>query len=135
MTQPDFGRDTSCTDSLRVGVMVSGPRLVGEACYRRLTTPRGQLRGGEDEANYGIDLPGMVGSVKSENDVAAIPSRVKNELMRDDRLEDVSISATLVKTGPAIEVTLEIEGQTGPGPFTLTLSVSDVKVELVGLSA
>ena len=44
-TMTDFGFDTSCTTALRTGRFSSGPRLVAEACFRRLSTLRGTLRG------------------------------------------------------------------------------------------
>mgnify|MGYP000564826546 CR=1 FL=1 len=46
-------------------------RLVAEAIYRRLTTPPGTLLGGDDEANYGLDLLSLIGSVEPARLVAA----------------------------------------------------------------
>lgn len=137
MTQPDFGQDTSCTTELRPGTRVSGARLVGEAAYRRLTTVRGTLRGGEDEANYGDDLSNLIGTVQSDNDAAAVPARVKNELQKDDRIDvqNTTIEATVVRdAGAIVSIGIVIDAQTSAGPFTLTLSVSAVGVELVGLT-
>ncbi len=69
----DFGREISCTDSLKTGRFSTGARLVAEAAYRRLTTPRGTLRGGEEEANYGIDLTEMCGATNVKLLQASLP--------------------------------------------------------------
>lgn len=129
----NFGTDTSCTDSMRTGRLSSGARLVGEACYRRLITPRGMLRGGEDEQNYGLDLLDAIGSVQTVSDEAALPGRIQNELLKDERLNAVSADIVSTKEGPAVLWKISIEGDTDEGPFTLVLGVSGVTVELLGL--
>lgn len=113
---------------------MSGPRLVGEAAFRRLSTPRGTLRGGEDEALYGEDLSNLVGTVQSDNDAAAVPARVKNELEKEDRIETLDVAATLEKVGGKTTIRIAIVAHTGSGPFTLTVRVSEFGVELVGLT-
>ncbi len=128
----DFGRDISCTDTLRTGRFVTGTRLVGEACYRRLTTPRGSLRGGEEEANYGLDLSELVGSVSTKSDLAALPGRIRTELLKDERIEAVNASV-LATGGKLATFDVTIECQTSAGPFTLTLLASGVTVELLGI--
>lgn len=129
----DFGKDTSCTDSLRTGRFSTGPRLVAEACYRRLITPRGSLRGGEDEANYGFDLSEKIGTVVNASTEAALPGQIQSELLKDERLSSVTVNVVSTKTGPAVAWVVTIEGQTSAGPFTLKLSVSEVTVSILGL--
>ncbi|MTV47148.1 hypothetical protein GM528_12520, partial [Streptococcus pneumoniae] len=51
-----FGYDISCTRGMKSGRFVSGVELVAQAYYRRLTTTRGTLIGGEEEQNYGLNL-------------------------------------------------------------------------------
>ena len=131
----DFGFDTSCTTALRTGRFSSGVRLVAEAAYRRVTTPRGTLRGGDDEANYGIDLADEIGSVSSASTAAALPGRVETELLKDERIESVNVTVAAVVEGPSTSYTVSIEGQTAEGPFSLVLSVNDVTVDLLNISA
>lgn len=119
-----FGRDTSCTDRLRPGRVVSGKRLVAEAVYRRLTTTRGTLL---YDPNYGLALVDLLGAEITPNQEAALPSRIKNELMKDGRIEDVRVS--LSKSGAAY--TVEIEVECAAGPFDLVLSVSDLTTEIL----
>lgn len=130
----DYGTDTSCLTSLRTGRLVSGVRLVAEAAYRRVTTPRGMLQGGEDEANYGIDLADLIGSVVTTADAAALPGRIENELLKDERIESVDVTVTSSVVGPSTSWQVTIEAQTSEGPFSLVLAVSDVTVELLGLT-
>jgi len=129
----DFGRDLSCTDSLRTGRYVTGARLVAEAAYRRLTTPRGMLRGGEEEATYGLDLSELVGSVASDADAATLAGRIEAELLKDDRIESVAVTVTATREGPSTTFVVAIRATTAAGPFDLTLGVDGVTVDLLGL--
>lgn len=134
MAVSGFGRDTSCTSSLRPGVRVTGVRLVAEAAYRRLTTPRGMLRGGEDEANYGLDLLDMIGAVASQSNTTALGGRIRNELLKDERIETVDVTVVLERIGPSTELHIEIEAETREGPFSLAIVVDDVSVQLLDIS-
>lgn len=130
----DFGTDTSCLTGLRTGRLASGVQLVAEAIYRRLSTPRGMLRGGDDEANYGIDLADMIGQVSTPSQVAALPGQIQSEVKKDERVQEVTVTATAA-TGSAGDVTwaISIECTTALGPFSLVLSVNAVTVELLNL--
>lgn len=129
-----FGRDTSCTDALRSGRLVFGPLLVGEALYRRFTTRRGTLRGGKEEANYGFFLPDLVGSADVKNEIASLPGRLRQEAKKDQRIEDCVATVTAVRAGPVTTLLVVIRCTTKTGPFALKLKVSDVTVEMVGLT-
>lgn len=130
----EFGRDTSCMTELRSGRFVTGPRLVGEAAYRRLTTPRGMLRGGDEEANYGIDLLDMIGSVATKADASALGGRISAELGKDERIELVDTTVVATTDGPSTAFDITVQATTAEGPFTLQVRVSEVTIELLGLS-
>ncbi len=134
MTASDFGRDTSCTTGLRTGRYVTGARLVAEAAFRRLTTPRGMLRGGAEEADYGLDLLGLIGSVASKGDAAALEGRIQSELSKDPRIETVTATVLETREGPGLRFQITVEATTTEGPFTLVLAASDVTVEVLSLS-
>ncbi len=128
----DFGRDISCTTSLRTGRYSTGMRLVAEACYRRLTTPRGMLRGGEEEANYGIDLQDLVGSsVEPATDADRLAGQIKAEVQKDERVDDCTVTVTATSAGPSVSYEITIDAVTGEGPFTLVLAASAVTVEIL----
>lgn len=131
-----YGQDVWCLDSMVTGRVARGVNVVAQACYRRLVTPRGTLRGGADEQNYGLDLAGLVGSLSTGDLVAQLPSRIRGELLKDDRVADVTAEVTATQEGGGrtslvirILVTLADEDD----EFTLTLGVNDVTVELLGL--
>jgi len=130
----DFGRDVSCTDSMKTGRFVTGARMVAEACYRRLVTPRGTLRGGEEEQNYGLDLTELCGSTNPTSAAASLPGRIRSELSKDERVESVDVEVLVTTDGPATTFAITIAVQTGAGPFTLSLLASAVTVELLGLT-
>lgn len=134
MATPATDLDTSCTDSLHPGRYVSGLQAYGEALYRRLTTPRGTLRGGEEEANYGIDLPGLIGSTDSVTLAAALPGIIRMELAKDERTIDVEVTVQRTVAGPASTYTITIVATSDLGVVTLRLFVSDVTTELLGLT-
>ena len=129
-----FGRDISCTTSLRTGRYATGVRLVAEAIFRRLITPRGMLRGGEEEANYGIDLQDLVGSsVDPATDADRLAGQIKAEAMKDERVDDCTVTLLATSSGPAISYQITIDAVTGEGPFTLVLAASAVTVEILGI--
>lgn len=131
----DYGRDTSCTTSLRTGRFVTGVRLVAEAAFRRVSTKRGLLRGGEAEKDYGIDLSDYVGSTNPKRDAAALPGIIGGELRKDERIEHVDVDVLIVRDGAETNFEITIEAQTGEGPFTLVILASKVTVELLGIKA
>ena len=108
---------------------------MGEAIFRRITTPRGMLRGGEEEANYGEDLSGLVGSIRADLLVASLPGRLSAEIRKDQRIEDVTVTVTSARKGPSVEVSVTIEAVTSEGPFSLVVAASSVTAQLIGLEA
>jgi hypothetical protein len=121
--------------SLRAGQFVSGSRLVAEAAFRRLTTPRGMLRGGEEEANYGLDLSELIGSVSTKSDAATLAGRIKNELSKDERINRVDVDVVATTEGAATTFEINIGATTSEGPFSLALFVDEVTVEILGITA
>ena len=135
MTQPvdGFGRDISCTSSMRTGQFVSGVRLVAESVFRRLTTPRGMLRGGEEEQNYGLDLTDLIGSTTTKIDQASLEGRIRNELTKDERILSADVTVVATTDGPATAFDITIEVSTKEGPFTLAIRVDEVSAQLLGI--
>jgi hypothetical protein len=130
-----FGVGMWCTTGLRTGRRARGKAIVINALLRRTITPRGTLRGGEQEAAYGLDLAGFVGAVGATVAARALPLQLRNEWLKDDRVQDVSIAGLVVAgTDGTAEVNLDcqvlLQGDTES--FPLTLRVSDVTVTLLG---
>lgn len=128
----DYGLDTWCDSSLKTGLIATGLRLVAQNAAHRLETPRGMLRGGEEEAEYGFDLVGKLGSLTSESEAAALPAQIRNELSKDKRILEVSARVTSTSIGAgAVEWSVAIDCTTAEGTFSL--SVDKVTVQIVGL--
>ena len=123
----DYGTDLSCVDDFTPSMGLStGRRLLAEACARRLITPQGSLR---RHPLYGYDVRGELNSDVSRADLARINANVNHQLLRDERIVSCSCQTTLKKTG---ELQLDIALTDGAGPFSLTLKISDVTVQILG---
>ncbi len=132
----DFGRDTLCLDSLRPGRYATGWRLLAQRCYHRLITPRGSLRGGEDEANFGLDLGELLGDSDSPALRASLPGRIAGELAKDPEVDTVDVTVDALATGPGETTwTIAVSVTSAAGPFDLVLEVSGVTVKLLKLEA
>lgn len=132
ITSPPFGRDTSATDRIYRGRVVSGNRLLAEALYRRLITARGELL---DDPNYGFPLVDLLNAEMTKEEEATIPPRIRAELSKDERVVEGSLSVTMTRitTGPIAEYEVAIRADGGTGPFDLVLSVKDLKVSILSL--
>lgn len=111
----DFGKDTYCTNELKSARIVSGKTLVVQSLFRRLITPRGTLRGGEEEQDYGIDLTELIGSVSnSDADAAVLAGIIRNELVKDSRVTDVAVEVIRTSeapTSPSIRYDITIDAE------------------------
>lgn len=130
----DFGRDTYCLDELRPGRLVSGVRLLGQRCYHRLITPRGALRGGPDEANFGLDIAGRIGSTDDAEVETSLPGQIVNELIKDAQVDSARVSMERTSAAGQSTWRITVDVQSALGPFSLVLAVSAVSVELLGVS-
>lgn len=128
------GRDTYCVDSLQPGRWARGTTLVGQRLYHRLITPKGTLRGGEDEADFGCDLSEYVGQTDPRTLDTALPVRVRNELLKDPAVDAVSVTATRTVAGGEVAWTITVRAETTEGDVELIVAVSSVTVELLGVS-
>jgi hypothetical protein len=131
-----YGVEIWATDHVVTGRYARGAVVVGQALFRRLITPRGTLRGGDEEAAYGLDLSAYVGAVGDAVAVAALPGLVRAELLKDDRVSDVSVT-TAADTDSAghVTITLTIDvvlAESGEA-LALTVAVDDLTVELLAL--
>lgn len=120
-----LGRDLSCVTDLDPTMLeVSELDCLVAGLARRLGTSAGQLI---DAPLYGFNLRELLHAGMTAAEVASIPSRVRAELMKDERVLDVAVQGTLAGG----RLTLTIAGSAAPGPFRFTLIVSDVTVDLI----
>lgn len=137
-----YGVDIWCGDSLVTGRYARGKMNAVLAMYRRLITPRGTLRGiggdevaaNEDELAYGLDLSALCGEVGPETAVLIVPGQIKAELLKDDRVADVFVSATYYYNDDGTAVVLfAVSGllQNDGDDFQFTVKVEGVTTSLL----
>lgn len=121
----DFGVDLDCTDDLDpMFGLVSGLRVVAQAVYRRLSTPRGMLI---DAPDYGFDVRSLLHRGMTPEERAAIPGMIRAEVVKDERIQSAEVQLTDVLPE---SFRLVVRCQTAEGPFRLTLHVSAAAVLL-----
>lgn len=127
----DYGRDLSCiTDLSPTMDEVTGRTVVLEAALRRISTRRGMVI---DCANDGTDVGDLLSQDVGPGQLARIRAVIEGELVKDDRI----FAASIIRNSfvPATGVlTLSIRLQDADGPFTLTVAVSALTVQLLEVS-
>jgi hypothetical protein len=128
-----YGTDLSCvsdiTDEL-TEVDPYSPLAVGEAVIRRLTTPRGTL---PDDPDYGIDLRSYCNRGVTLRELRDLAGTCRSEILKDDRIEDATVTITSSGTSLAVVVQLAL-AQPGVQPFTLTFAVTSGAAVLEAIS-
>ena len=130
-----YGVDMWCMGQIRSGRLARGNQVVIQALYNRTITPRGTLRGGEEESTYGLDLAGFVGAVGATIAARAIPLQLRTEWLKDDRVQDVSINGTVAQESDgtaAVDLDCNVLLVGEEESFPLTLRVSDTSVTILG---
>ncbi len=129
-TPPNYGRDISCkTDLDTTFRLVSGTEMMSEVCLRRLYCRKGRLL--SDPNDQTLDARDFVGQgiAASEGGLARIKGQCQQALVADPRI----FTAVVTPTFDSLErrLTLNIVGTGAFGPFALTLSVTELTVELL----
>lgn len=107
---------------------IGGRTLLAQACIRRLITYRGTLI---DDPNYGTDVRLYLNSDIDTRLLGQIASAVDAELEKDERVLRSRTTATFI--GGILLLSVQLADQAGP--FSLTLSVTDVTVALLKVQA
>jgi hypothetical protein len=130
-----FGRDTSAMTRVRYGRLVSGTQLVGEHLFRTFTSPQGCLL--DDDPTWGFSLADKLGSNYTQSDIDALPGMIEAAALQDERIDSVDVTAVGSAIGTVarkVTVTIIAELVDG-GTFTLVLSIQDLTVALLDLTA
>jgi hypothetical protein len=108
------------------GVQASGIDVLAQSLVRRQFTPRGSA---QDAPNDGIDVRTLIRAGMTQTEVSQIPGTLRNELLRDVRVKTCTVTATFDQTTNTMTIVESITS--AAGPFTLTLSVSQVTVTAI----
>lgn len=124
----DFGTELSCTRDIDPnGSMTTGPRVVAEALYRRLITPRGRVI---DDPNYGSDISQFVNDDTTKQSLVGVQAAVISECIKEERVLLVTCNVVLLNS----MMTVTIKFTTADGPFTLVVSASQTSVTLLSVT-
>lgn len=129
-----YGSDVSCEADVDAGVAEipgSDPLVLAQALVRRLDTPRGSL---PDDAGYGISLRSYLSAGTTTTELQRLAGVIRNELVKDDRVESLSVTVTPSTTGDTLAVLLSITPADVGISFTMTLAVSSGAVLLEAIS-
>lgn len=138
-----YGTDLACeTDILETADEVDPFSLqaLAEALLRRLDCPRGALPDANDSAeagDYGLDLRSYLNRATPAAEITALAGRIRSELAKDDRVDDVRVTLTPSPTGSEFSVKVEVlPHDPRIGGFTLTFAVTSAALlveEIIGL--
>jgi hypothetical protein len=130
-----FGSDVTCvTDLVETMDEIPGntTRALAEAIVRRLDCPRGAL---PDDADYGIDLRQRCNRGTVADDIRSLAAQIRNELLKDDRIDMLSVTVTPSPDGGTITVQLAVTPKNPEiGGFSLTLAVTSASVLLAEMN-
>lgn len=107
--------------------------VLAQAIVRRLDCPRGQ---NPDDPNYGIGLRQYLSSGKTETEINALGGQIRLELMKDDRIDTLTVLVVPVDNGKTLNVTLAVRpvDQT-IGGFKLTLNASSAEILIAAIQS
>lgn len=126
----DYGRDLYCTTDLDASLTeVSGAQMMAQVCLRRLYTPRGSLLSSPSENT--IDVRGYLSETVdlTRQDLVGIKAACTAALLADPRIESVTVTPRFDSVTRVL--TLGIDANGALGPFSLTLAVTSLTVELL----
>ena len=129
-----YGSTMWCTDQIRSGRRATHAQAVAHALYRRLITPRGTLRRSEAAAAYGFDVSGYIGVVGDELALQSLPAQIRAELLKDDRVSDMSVTTTISTTAGLTSIVLQVSAVLADesGDFAFTLAANAVTTTILG---
>jgi hypothetical protein len=110
---------------------VHGLQVLAQALMCRLTTPRGSVAGCPNDC---MDIRDFLGAGISQADAQTIQSSILAEINRDARVMPQSTVRVQYNTADK-SLTISLRVVCAQGPFTMTLAVSKVSVQLLNVSA
>lgn len=131
MAEPNFGTDFSgILDIDAAWTVTSGYRLLAEALAGRLVTQAGTMPG---DADYGYDLRQHLNAPVF--DASRIAARVRTELLKDERVSEVTVSVSLNAKTQVITCDIAVEPavETAGRPFSFRIAIDEVSADVLNL--
>lgn len=127
-TEAAYGNDLSCIDDLTPNLDEVSGRVVGlQAALRRLTTGRGMVL---DAPNDGVDLRDFLSGEVTNQTKARMRALIEGELVKDERFFSATVTA-MTFLQALKSMTIRILMLDADGPFSLTIRVSDVTIDIL----
>lgn len=105
---------------------VTGRDVLSQSLVRRQTTPRGTV---VDSPNDCFDVRSWVSDGMTQAQLQQLSNVIRTELLRDQRVQDCQVQVSYNTGTSALTVVENI--QSGYGPFSLTLAVTAVTVQIL----
>ena len=128
-----FGRDLmTVVDAhgnvdLTPGMLEStGRAVLAQSLVRRQTTPRGSVI---DAPNDCFDVRDWLSDGFSDKRISQLRGTIRAELMKDARVLDVKVTVTYDTAAKKLTIREDVESS--DGPFSLTLTVTSLTIELL----
>jgi hypothetical protein len=130
----EYGTDLSCVSDLTETldeVDASSPFCIVQALCRRYQTPRGLL---PDDADYGLDLVSWLHRGILARDLREIEGALEAEALKDDRVDEISVSAVYAYATKTLTASLRILPKDSIDAFSATLAATSAGVILEAIS-
>lgn len=132
LPENDTGTDVSLLTPIAGSwPVLGGDKMLAEQTIRRITTPRGTL---DFSPNDGIDVRDYLRVDMDTTDVFNAKQAIESELLKDERFDDVSVSATFnppqtSQSDANLQLTMTMTK--GQGGFQLVTSVTQLTVDVL----
>ena len=131
-----YGSDISCDFDVAFDAAEVDPFTtfaLAQAVVRRLDTPRGSL---PDDNGYGISVRQFVNKGTTTVEIESLGGQIHNEVIKDDRVEALTVIVRPSSTGTTLRVELAIQPVDAQiGGFTLTLSATSAAILIEEIKA
>ena len=133
MNQNPWGTDlaliigpTGALDIDATSRLSSGIQTLAQSLVMRQTTPTGSLIGAENDC---FDVRQWLSAGKTPSEINQLQAAVQSQLLRDQRVIMCNVQASYDLASSTLKLIESI--QSSLGPFTLTLTVSQVAVTML----
>jgi hypothetical protein len=127
----NYGSDTACvTDIPLIDLQVITPQqIIGQRIARRLTTPRGALALIGDDGDFGWDVRQLFNGKVSPTFIATAETQIAAECVKDQQVSNANVVLTFTQANSVMVIDINLT--TAAGPFSLTLTVTQLTASLI----